>query len=114
MNGPEAVLSNLHPHIRYENGVLNIEKHGDVDETTMDQGLLLVPSVFVAPHFLMFIDTPPTPVITYPARGVSNLWLAERHTESAASKNCLASLGPICLSRLIYPRPPRNLPRVCH
>jgi len=77
LHGPEQVLDNLHPMIRYDKGTLLIDKLWDRELSTGGEGLLLVPSVFVAPKILLYIDTPPTPAVIYTARGVANLWLNE-------------------------------------
>jgi DNA-binding transcriptional ArsR family regulator len=87
LNGPEAVLGHLHPLIRYQDGTLLVDKPWDQQVSTGGDGLLLVPSTFVAPHFLLFLDTPPTPVVIYGARGVGTLWLgegAQRHSSASA------------------------------
>lgn len=87
LKGPEEVLGNLHPLISYHDGTLFVDKFDDRELSTGGEGLQLVPSVFVAPSFMLYVDTPPTPVVIYTARGAGTLWLgegAERNLNSSA------------------------------
>lgn len=104
MHGPETVLSQLHPLVRYADGALQVDKPYDQEVRTGGDGLMLVPSVFVAPHFLMFVDTPPTPVVIYGARGAGTLWLGDTSAHSAGLQELLGNTRANLLIALESPQ----------
>jgi DNA-binding transcriptional ArsR family regulator len=91
--GVGAMLSDLAPQVSLRGEVLRIDKkrglEGDDDEDLSGIGLLLVPSVFVWPNVVFAVGPAGPPALTYPARGVGNLW----HEHSAAAdENALGAL----------------------
>jgi DNA-binding transcriptional ArsR family regulator len=76
-NGVAAMLADMHPELSIHDDVLRIaKKRADLhqDEHLSGHGLLLVPSVFVWPNVVFAVDPARPPSLTYPARGVGNLW----------------------------------------
>jgi DNA-binding transcriptional ArsR family regulator len=76
-NGVAAMLADMHPELSIHDDVLRIaKKRADLHqvEHLAGQGLLLVPSVFVWPNVVFAVDSARPPSLTYPARGVGNLW----------------------------------------
>jgi len=77
-NGAEAMLADMHPELSIKDDLLRIAKTRidlHQDERLAGQGLLLVPSVFVWPNVVFAVDPSHPPSLTYPARGVGNLWV---------------------------------------
>ena len=75
--GVAAMLADMHPELSIHEDVLRIaKKRIDLhqDEHLAGEGLLLVPSVFVWPNVVFAVDQVRPPSLTYPARGVGNLW----------------------------------------
>lgn len=72
--GPQALLADLGPNIRWEAPVLAIDKKhcGDVDAA--GRGLLLVPVVFGFSASFVSVDGPWRPTVSYAPRGVGLLW----------------------------------------
>jgi DNA-binding transcriptional ArsR family regulator len=62
------------------------------DEHLVGQGIVLVPSVFVWPNVVIAVDPARPPSLTYPARGVGNLWVRQE-SDLADSDPLPALLG---------------------
>jgi DNA-binding transcriptional ArsR family regulator len=82
LGGAEALFENLNPLVRFENGVLELDKSfcqvdDGLDIDLAGRGLLLMPSAFVFPKFMTILDPPWQPVLAYTPRGVANLWTNE-------------------------------------
>jgi len=60
------------------------------EEHLAGDGLLLVPSVFVWPNVVFAVDAARPPSLTYPARGIGNLWGG--HGRGAADEDPLSAL----------------------
>ncbi len=80
LGGAQALFQDLNPLVRYQAGVLELDKSfcQNDDGTDIDlkgRGLLLMPSVFVFPKFMTILDPPWQPVLAYTPRGVANLWM---------------------------------------
>jgi DNA-binding transcriptional ArsR family regulator len=107
LSGPDRLLNELHPLMHYADGTLHVNKNCPPDAVqearTGGEGLLLVPSVFVAPSFLLYLDTPPTPAVIYPARGTALLWHAQRSTPSANLQELLGATRADLLLALVTP-----------
>jgi hypothetical protein len=93
-HGLQGLLGQIHPELSVTNNLLRIENkrlqghHEDHD--LAGTGLLLVPSIFVWPH-LLFAAGPIGPAsLTYPARGVGNVW--ETTASSAVNDDTLGAL----------------------
>lgn len=75
--GVAAMLAGMHPELSIHGDMLSIaKKRLDLQQETQlaGNGLLLVPSVFVWPNVMFAVDSGRPPSLTYPARGVGNLW----------------------------------------
>jgi DNA-binding transcriptional ArsR family regulator len=78
--GINAMLADLHDQVSIQDDVLQIKKVHNSEEDLAGASLMLVPSVFVWPTIIFATGTIGSPSLTYPARGVGNLW------ESSASE----------------------------
>lgn len=103
VSGPEAVLSSLHPVIEYRDGALRINKDHDQEITTGGDGMLLVPSVFAAPGYLLFIDTPPTPAVIFGARGAGTLWLGQTNASAGGLRELIGDTRADIITALLSP-----------
>jgi DNA-binding transcriptional ArsR family regulator len=72
--GAERLFSDLHPTVRWDDGVLRVDKPAEGALDLDERGLLLVPSVFVWPVVSALMDPAWQPALVYPARGVGMLW----------------------------------------
>jgi len=89
--GVGAMLADLAPEVSLRGEVLRIDrKRSDQEEDLSGIGLLLVPSVFVWPNVVFAMGPAGPPTLTYPARGVGNLW--GRSGEEARGENALGAL----------------------
>ncbi|MFB9833495.1 ArsR/SmtB family transcription factor [Actinoallomurus acaciae] len=91
LGGARLLFADMHPNLRWDDGVLHIDKMISRHRVTAaGRGLLLVPSVFShqpAPP----VSPEEPPMLAYPSRGVATLWAAP----PAAAETALASLiGP--------------------
>jgi DNA-binding transcriptional ArsR family regulator len=86
-----GLIADLHPDVALDGHLLNIDKPHHVTARYTASGMTLVPSVFAWPTVILDDGVEGTFAITYPARGVGQLWegLGEV-TES--DDNSLASL----------------------
>ncbi|MFC7547712.1 helix-turn-helix domain-containing protein [Plantactinospora sp. GCM10030261] len=81
VGGARLLFADMHPNLRWHNGVLHIDKMiGRHRVVASGRGLLLLPSVFAHK------PTPPLwpaepPVLTYPCRGVATLWAPSPTTD---------------------------------
>jgi hypothetical protein len=74
MGGARRLFSDMHPNLRWQDGVLHIDKViGSYRVTAAGRGLLLLPSVFAhKPAPPVRPDEPP--MLAYPSRAVATLW----------------------------------------
>ncbi|MEV6950633.1 metalloregulator ArsR/SmtB family transcription factor [Streptomyces sp. NPDC051183] len=74
VGGARLLFSDMHPNLRWQSGVLHIDKMiGRHSVAASGRGLLLVPSVFAhkpAPP----VSPEEPPLLAYPSRGVATLW----------------------------------------
>src|SRR5215475_3156737 len=90
--GMAAMLAGMHPNIAFRGDIMATSKDrtSPPEEALTGGGMRLVPSVFAWPHIVFSRDSPPSPSLTYPARGVGNLW--NRHHRPRAHADPLAAL----------------------
>ncbi|QPP05343.1 winged helix-turn-helix transcriptional regulator [Streptomyces bathyalis] len=95
--GARLLFSDMHPNLRWRDGVLHIDKMAATHRVTAaGRGLLLVPSVFAyKPVPPLSPDEPP--MLAYPSRGIATLW-AEA---PAADTTALASLLGVPRARML-------------
>ncbi|WUH91788.1 winged helix-turn-helix domain-containing protein [Streptomyces sp. NBC_00433] len=74
--GLDRLFAELHPSVRWHDGVLTRE-HGGADHRDLSgEGLVLMPSAFKWDQVVIVLDPPWQPTLIYPARGIGNLWQA--------------------------------------
>ncbi len=94
-SGVATMLGAMHPELSIRDDVLRIAKKRaslHQDEQLTGHGILLVPSVFVWPNVVFAVDPSRPPSLTYPARGVGNLW-SRPQPELAGTDPLSALLG---------------------
>lgn len=75
LGGLERVFANLDDRITYRTDRLEIDLAHDCKHLLQGIGVLLVPAAFIYPRLAAIPDPPNAPMITYPARGIGELWL---------------------------------------
>jgi DNA-binding transcriptional ArsR family regulator len=110
--GPEALFDDLHPTVRYRDGLLEVEKPFQVEGVTPSgRGILLVPCAFAWPRLYAIIEAPWQPSLVYAPRGAAGLWISSpSHVEGAL----VAALGfgrASVLKGLAIPRTTTELAR---
>ncbi len=84
--GVDALLSGLHPSVRFDGSTLHVEKYYDGDASADGRGLLLVPCAFAWPDVMVRTAAPLPPTISYSPRALGRLWdqhPSTRHTALA-------------------------------
>ncbi|WP_041625228.1 ArsR/SmtB family transcription factor [Stackebrandtia nassauensis] len=89
VGGARLLFADMHPHLRWRDGVLSVDKVvGEHRVVASGRGLLLIPSVFAhQPAPPVTPDEPP--VLAYPSRGVATLWASAPVAESSALDSLL-------------------------
>ena len=84
--GQAQLFADLHPAVRWNRDRLEVQMKHEATVALRDQGLLLVPSVFIWQKPSAMVDPPWQPTLVYPARGVGLLWepAPEEPTEALA------------------------------
>jgi DNA-binding transcriptional ArsR family regulator len=82
--GAAAAFAGLHEAVRFEDDALVVDRAYDADTELAGRGLLLVPSVFVAPEVWAMTDPPWQPSVIYPPPGVAELWAPPARDRGAA------------------------------
>ncbi|MFI5833008.1 DUF5937 family protein [Micromonospora sp. NPDC051300] len=72
--GLDRLFAELHPLLRWNNGVLTREYGDDEHRDMRGEGLALVPSAFKWDQVVVIVDRPWQPTVIYPARGLGTLW----------------------------------------
>lgn len=90
VGGARLLFADIHPHVRWRDGVLSIDRMiSDFRVASAGRGLLLMPSVFA--HKAagpVTADMPPS--LTYPSRGIATLWVPPTPNPAALA----ALVGP--------------------
>jgi DNA-binding transcriptional ArsR family regulator len=89
-SGVGGLLDSLHDKVVLDNDTIRIDVGRAGDKRTAGAGLLLVPSVFCWPYVVIDFRSEQTSSLTYPARGIGNLWSAPG--PSADEEDALAAL----------------------
>ncbi|MBM9438932.1 winged helix-turn-helix transcriptional regulator [Streptomyces bryophytorum] len=83
--GLDRLFAELHPSVRWHDGVLTRE-HGGADHRDLHgEGLVLMPSAFKWDQVVIVLDPPWQPTLIYPARGVGNLWQEDAGADAHAA-----------------------------
>jgi DNA-binding transcriptional ArsR family regulator len=83
--GPKALFDDLHPTVRYRDGLLEVEKPFQIEGVVPGgRGILLVPCAFAWPRLYAIIEEPWQPSLLYAPRGATKLWVSSpSHVEDA-------------------------------
>jgi DNA-binding transcriptional ArsR family regulator len=101
--GAAAAFAGLHPSVRFEEDALRIDRPYDLDVDLAGRGLLLVPSVFVAPDAWAMTDAPWQPAVVYAPPGVAELWAPPARDREAALAGLLGVRRAAILAALATP-----------
>lgn len=82
--GAASAFADLHPSMRFEGDALGIDRDYEQEVELGGRGLLLVPSVFVAPDVWAMWDLPWQPSVVYAPPGVAELWAPPQRDREAA------------------------------
>jgi hypothetical protein len=85
-HGLRRVLDELDPRIRWTRRGIEIADGFDTTVAVDTRGLVLMPSAYVWPHVIAFVDRPWQPTIGYPASGIADLWQAAPSSSEALNK----------------------------
>ncbi|MGO4420754.1 ArsR/SmtB family transcription factor, partial [Streptomyces sp. MCAF7] len=89
--GARLLFTDMHPNLRWQDGVLHIDKVvGEHRTAASGRGLLLIPSVFAqkpAPP----INPDDPPVLAYPSRAVATLWAPPSTPDATALASLLGA-----------------------
>jgi DNA-binding transcriptional ArsR family regulator len=111
VGGARALFADMHPNLRWRDGVLEIEEM--ISEHTVKaagRGLHLMPSIFAVKPAPPLVPEEP-PALTYPSRGVATLWAAPAPGGSAALVSLLGAPRAHLLDMLAEPLPTIELAR---
>jgi diadenosine tetraphosphatase ApaH/serine/threonine PP2A family protein phosphatase len=111
VGGARLLFADMHPNLRWHDGVLDIDKMiGRHRVVVSGRGLLLVPSVFAhKPAPPVGRDEPP--VLTYPCRGVATLWAPAPTPDPTALTSLLGAPRARLLGLLDEPLPTVEIAR---
>jgi Bacterial regulatory protein, arsR family len=111
VGGARALFADMHPNLRWRDGVLEIEEM--ISEHTVKaagRGLQLMPSIFAVKPAPPLVPEEP-PALTYPSRGVATLWAPPPPGGSAALVSLLGAPRAHLLDMLAEPLPTIELAR---
>lgn len=74
--GPEGVLHELCPRVRWRAPVVEVDKHHDCEVSLDGAGLRLIPLVFAKSILVVALDIPGEFALSYIPRGTAGLWEA--------------------------------------
>jgi DNA-binding transcriptional ArsR family regulator len=110
--GPEALFDDLHPTVRYRDGLLEVEKPFQIEGVVADgRGILLVPCAFAWPKLYAIIEEPWQPSLVYAPKGAATLWVSSPSHVEDALVAALGSGRASVLKGLAIPRTTTELAR---
>ncbi|MGC5014559.1 helix-turn-helix domain-containing protein [Streptosporangium sp. DT93] len=111
VGGARLLFADMHPNLRWHEGVLHIDKMiGRHRVAASGRGLLLMPSVFAhkpAPP----VSPEEPPLLTYPGRAVATLWSPAPAPDATALTSLLGAPRAALLGLLAEPLPTVELAR---
>jgi DNA-binding transcriptional ArsR family regulator len=111
LGGARQLFADMHPNLRWRDGVLYIDEM--ISEHTVaaaGRGLLLMPSIFaVKPVPPMLADEPPS--LAYPSRGLGTLWAPPPEPDLTALIDLLGRTRTVLLQMLAEPLPTIEIAR---
>jgi DNA-binding transcriptional ArsR family regulator len=111
VGGPRLLFADMHPNVRWSDGVLSITEM--IDDHTVNaagRGLLLMPSIF-APKPVPPLDPGEPPSLAYPSRGIGTLWAPPPRPEPTALVDLLGRTRALLLQMLDEPLPTVEIAR---
>ncbi|MGW1894397.1 ArsR family transcriptional regulator [Streptomyces sp. NPDC002004] len=112
MGGARLLFAGMHPNLRWQSGVLHIDKMISRHRVAASgRGLLLVPSVFAhkpAPP----VSPEEAPSLIYPSRGVATLWAPVPRADAPALVSLIGAARARLLALLEEPLPTVELARL--
>jgi Helix-turn-helix domain len=111
LGGARQLFADIHPNLRWHDGVLHIDEMISEHTVAADgRGLLLMPSIFAPkPVPPMVPDEPPS--LAYPSRGVATLWAPPPPRPTAALASLLGAPRAQLLGMLAEPLPTVEIAR---
>ena len=110
--GPEALFDDLHPTVRYRDGLLEVEKPFQIEGVVPGgRGILLVPCAFAWPRLHAIIEEPWQPSLVYAPRGAAKLWVSSPSRVEDALAAALGLGRASVLKGLAIPRTTTELAR---
>lgn len=73
LGGADLLFADLHPSLRWHDGVITLEKDLEDSVDTAGRGLVLIPAVFDWPGVAWLVDAD-QPALSYAPRGIATLW----------------------------------------
>ena len=107
--GLEGVLGDLHPRARWTGRAMVIETPSPRRHRLGGAGLMLMPSVFVWPGLTAVFEPPARPTLSYPARGIAELWQPARTRHSGVLAGLLGRTRAALLESLAEPASTQTL-----
>jgi DNA-binding transcriptional ArsR family regulator len=102
--GAIEVFEDLHPQVRWRDGVLEVDRTYEQAVDLRGRGLLLVPAAFAWPQIFAMTDEPWQPALIYTPRGIGALWAPdEEGSDREALEALLGRRRAQILSRLGTP-----------
>ena len=74
LEGAEGLFGDLHPEVRWRDGVLTIDKRYEAEVEPGGRGLVLIPVAFSCPKCSVITDPPWQPTLVYTPRAIATLW----------------------------------------
>ena len=109
--GARLLFADIHPNLRWSDGVLAItEMIGDHTIAAAGRGLLLTPSIF-AYKPVPPLDPGEPPSVGYPSRGVATLWAPPPQPDRTALVDLLGRTRALLLQMLDEPLPTVEIAR---
>ena len=110
-DGWRGALDEMHEHVRWRGGWLSVQQGVNRTFDLAGQGLLLIPSVFIAPGLALYLDPPWQPALIYPARGRA-LWWESTSPPPEALSRLLGTTRAALLTLLTAPTSTSELSRL--
>ena len=91
VSGPEAVLEELHPSVRWRHPMIELVKDKECEMHLEGRPLVLIPLVFARGVLMGESEDEQAVALGYQARGTAALWTAERRPASTGASSCCSA-----------------------
>lgn len=109
--GAYLLFADIHPNVRWRDGVLSIaEMVGDHTVAAAGRGLLLTPSIFASKP-VPPLDPGEPPALAYPSRGIGTLWAPPPEPDAGALVDLLGRTRALLVQMLDEPLPTVEIAR---